>query len=100
MASGPGLVLQLQSDAMDSSVPITDLLRKAKAVAVKLKQNELLQWLEYEITGYTKGAEIPTYRKQYSRLQFLNPVRGWCPVVGGDHMGEFGGPVGEVQALL
>jgi len=99
-ASGPGLVEQLQSDAMNDSVPITVLLRKAKAAAVKLRQTELADWIEHEISGYPPEADVPEYRVLYSRLKFFNPVRGWCPVVGGDSRLKFGGSMGEIAALM
>ena len=57
-----GLVEQLQADAMNSAVSVADLLRKAKAVAIKLNQNELVGWLESEMSGYALGATLPEYR--------------------------------------
>jgi hypothetical protein len=98
--SGPGLVEQLQSDAMDDSVSITVLLRKAKATAIKLKQTELAGWIEHEMSGYPDGAELPEYRKLFASLKFLNPMRGWCPVVGGDFEFGFGGSMAEISSLL
>lgn len=95
-----GLVEQLQADAMDSSVPVTDLLRKAKTVAVKLRQNELAEWIASEMSGYADIKSVPEYRRLAARVQFLNPVRGWCPVVGGEHVLPYGGSVSEISHLL
>ncbi len=85
---------------MNSAVPVSDLLRKAKAVATKLKQNDLVSWLESEMSGYALGGTIPEYRRLAARAQFLNPVRGWCPIVGGEHTVAYGGSVGEINGLL
>jgi AbiTii len=86
------LVEQLQADAIDRSVPINDLLRKAKAAAVKLKRADLTQWIEHELSGYPKTTDIPKYRISYPELRFLNPVRGWCPIVGSSQEFRCGQP--------
>jgi hypothetical protein len=99
--NNPGLVEQLQAAAMDSGVPITDLLRKAKAAAVKLKQDDFLEWLEHETSGYPKTAVLPAYRKLPTSVKFLNPVLGrWCPVVGSERQSEFPGSIAEISSLL
>lgn len=54
------LVLQLQRDALNSSVRVSDLLRKAKVAAVKLGIEEMAEWVEQEFNGYEK--EVPPYR--------------------------------------
>jgi hypothetical protein len=95
-----GLVLQLQAEAMNRTVPIMDLLRKAKAVAIKLRQNDIVSSLDNEMSGYPESEEAPEYRKLGARLHFLNSVRGWCPVVGGEHTLPFGGSVGEIARLV
>lgn len=45
------LVEQIQADALDRTVPVTDLLRKAKVVAIKLDLPDLLAWSEAELTA-------------------------------------------------
>jgi hypothetical protein len=94
------LIEQLQADAFERSVPITDLLRKAKAAAVKLGRDDLSTWIELEMGGYLDGNDIPSYRILDAELKFLNPVRGWCPVVGATHQRPCRQSVGEVAALL
>jgi AbiTii len=98
--SAPGLVEQLQADAMDDSVPISNLLRKAKTAAVKLKQNDIADWIEHEMSGYHARADLPEYRKLHASLTFRNPLRGWCPVIGGEHEVQFGNSIAEIFALL
>ena len=75
------LVLELQREAMDSSVPIADLLRKAKTVAVKLDIKEFQDWIEKESNGYSKAEDLPDYRKIIGEGKALNPYHGWQPIV-------------------
>lgn len=55
------LVRELQREALDSNVPVTDLLRKALVVARKLGIKEFQEWIELELDGYKKGGGIPDY---------------------------------------
>lgn len=52
------LVRDLQKQAMDSSIPITDLLRSAYVVAKKLKIEEFEKWTNLELNGY-KDNNVP-----------------------------------------
>jgi hypothetical protein len=47
------LVEELQRDALDSSVSVLDLLRKALVVATKLNIDEFKEWIELELKGYS-----------------------------------------------
>lgn len=78
MSSLP-LVAQLQRDALDRSVPVSDLLRKAKVVAVKLDLPEFLKWVDQELNGY--DGEVPEYRTVDGQPKAFNPYRGWIPIV-------------------
>lgn len=75
------LVLQLQADALDPNVKISDLLRKAKVVASKLELREFKEWVELELQGYPDISGLPEYRKVYTRVKALSPSRGWVQVV-------------------
>lgn len=76
------LVLELQAEALDSNVPVADLLRKALVVARKLNIPALQEWCESELKGYSgPGTEVPSYRKMEGRLMAHNPYRGWIPVM-------------------
>jgi hypothetical protein len=57
-----GLLTDIQNAAVDSSTPITDLLRRCLILASKLKSEELRTWAEAELNGYPTGAEVPDYR--------------------------------------
>ncbi|SCY23996.1 hypothetical protein SAMN02910451_01883 [Butyrivibrio hungatei] len=74
-----GIVLQLQAEALDDSVDIETLLRKAYLVACKLKLKDFEQWISNEQNGYS--GEIPDYRTISGQIRAWNPYRGWMPVV-------------------
>lgn len=74
-----GLVLELQSDALNPEVAVDDLLRKALVVSRKLGLSEVQEWVGSELGGYATG-EVPPYREIRGELKFFNPVQGrWVP---------------------
>jgi len=76
------LILELQSDALNNSIKVTNLLRKAYVAARKLSLNEFLTWIEKELNGYDKGSEIPAYRYSIGEIRAYNDVRGeWQPFI-------------------
>jgi hypothetical protein len=74
------LVEELQRDALNHHARLSDVLRKAKAIAVKLDLPELEKWVENELNGYQSGADVPDYRVIIGQLQGFNPFHGWRPV--------------------
>lgn len=94
------IVLDLQSEALNGKVPVSDLLRKALVVARKLGQKDFQSWIENEIGGYKKGVEIPYYRIIKGQLKGHNPMRGWMPVIF-EHpeMAEMASTTGNVQGI-
>ena len=77
------LVLDLEQKALSHDVPITNLLRTALAVAVKLDIPDYVEWVNHELNGY-HGVErdcIPQYRFIEGVVKYLNPVHGWQDVV-------------------
>lgn len=74
-----GIVYELEREALDESVTIEALLRKAFLVARKLKLTEFEEWITREQNGYTD--EVPEYRMISGDYKALNPYRGWVPVV-------------------
>jgi len=74
------LVLELQREALDSKVRVSDLLRKAFVVASKLKIREFEEWAKAELHGYTADS-IPSYRHVKGEIKAYNPARGWIPVI-------------------
>ncbi|HIF5616173.1 TPA: hypothetical protein ACX3CR_004775, partial [Vibrio parahaemolyticus] len=59
-----GLVLELQRDALNKTVSVADLLRKALVVSKKLQIIEMEAWICNELRGYENiEAIVPDYRK-------------------------------------
>ena len=56
------LLRQLQDDAINPTVDITTLLRKARILAARLKNKEFEQWVKYEMDGYPNETPLPEYR--------------------------------------
>jgi len=75
----PGLVIELQRDALDRTIPSSDLLRKALLVSRKLGVKDIEEWIKDEMNGYI-GKETPVYRKLTGILQMRNPYHGWQTV--------------------
>ncbi|MGK7928657.1 MAG: hypothetical protein AB4290_26050 [Spirulina sp.] len=75
------LVLELQRDALDISITVLALLRKALVVARKLNIQEFQHWIQNELDGYPEGSELPQYRFMYGELKARNTVRGWIPII-------------------
>lgn len=77
-----GIVPELVNLAADRSVFTTDLLRKALVVASRTGADELVEWMNHELTGYG-DAEIPSYRRIVGELVAMNPVlRRTIPILG------------------
>jgi len=56
------LLRDIQSDAIDSTKSISDLLRKCKLLAARLGSNEFNIWVEQELNGYKRTEDLPDYR--------------------------------------
>lgn len=74
-----GIVFELEREALDESISVESLLRKAYLVAKKLKLEDFEEWIGNEQKGY-KGA-VPEYRKINGNYQAWNPYVGWIPVL-------------------
>ena len=72
------LAAQIQKEVVDSKVPISDILRKAKILASLLKNGEFKHWVDAELTGYDNCDDLPDYR-------IFEPV----------NLGTFSGPFGK-----
>ena len=102
------LVSQLQAAALDRHTTASELLRRAKIVATKLKAETALSWIGHEINGYAgvSNYDLPKYRVVTGSPKFLNPYRGWCPIVYGEDDAELVStahvkqPVGELENLI
>lgn len=56
------LLREIQSAAIDSSVPLTTLLRKCKVLAARLGNDEFKSWIDHELNGYQSKGDLPEYR--------------------------------------
>lgn len=74
------LVLELQREALDGNVKVSDLLRKALVVASKLKVKEFEEWTKNELQGYSTDS-IPGYRHVKGELKAFHRSHGWIPGV-------------------
>jgi AbiTii len=75
------VVIELQREALDRSVRVSDLLRKALVVARKLSLRQFQTWIENELNGYSNGDDVPEYREMSGEVRGWNPVRGWIPII-------------------
>lgn len=57
------LLTDIEAAAIDSTVPITDLLRKCMVLAARLKHEEFSQWVSRELNGYADTDHLPPYRR-------------------------------------
>jgi AbiTii len=60
------IVSQLQLEALERNVRVSDLLRKSLGVARKLKLSELQSSIEKELSGYRQTDEVTDYREVIS----------------------------------
>lgn len=57
------LLQEIQNDATNSNVSVSNLLRKCKILAYKLGNEDFKAWVEYELNGYPKDKSfLPNYR--------------------------------------
>jgi hypothetical protein len=75
------IVLELQKDALNKDILVSDLLRKGLVIARKLKLQEFESWINNELNGYDKNVNIPEYRTVQGEVKALNPYRGYIPVI-------------------
>lgn len=75
----PSLIEELERDALNSGVPVNQLLQKCLVVGTKLKIQELVDWTRLELDGY-KDKPVPEYRNVAGFPQVFNPVRGYQPL--------------------
>lgn len=73
------LILELQAKALDRDTTVTELLRMAKMVAVKLELREFEQWVNSELNGYSE-TPVPPYRVVRGQMKAANPFHGLIPV--------------------
>jgi hypothetical protein len=103
----PSIVLELQRDVLDSSVSVSDLLRKALLIATKLDIPEFKSWIENELSGYRSESVVPPYRESAGTLMGQDRWGRWLPVLFSDSKLEemiakfqFVDAVTEIEAII
>ncbi|MBL8570205.1 MAG: hypothetical protein JNK84_14135 [Phreatobacter sp.] len=76
----PSLIEEIQQGAIDQNVRVDTLLRQMKLAAVKLKMDQIEEWVSKELEGYKKD-DLPEYRILHGTSRAWNPYRGWIPIV-------------------
>jgi hypothetical protein len=56
------LLRQIQDELASSDVDVAAVLRKCKILARRLHSDQFAQWVDWELNGYPKDAEVPAYR--------------------------------------
>lgn len=59
------LLREIQNDAVNSSVNVSDLLRKCKILAYRLGNEDFKSWVDSELNGYDSEDLLPDYRILY-----------------------------------
>jgi hypothetical protein len=57
-----GLLQDIRDGAVDSQSDLNNLLRRCQILSHTLKHQPFREWVEHELNGYPKGAELPPYR--------------------------------------
>jgi hypothetical protein len=108
MGNKKSIVQQLQAEAINPDISVSNLLRKAKLVAVKLELKDFLGWVENELNGYNVKTqqELPSYRMVGGEAKAWNPFRGWMPLLFEDPQEAtlfskrgVGSPIGELEGI-
>jgi len=76
------IVINLQKDIINISIPLSTLLRTALLISSKLDLIDIQSWINNESNGYyTDGIEIPSYRLVSGEMKAYNPYNGiWMPI--------------------
>lgn len=99
------IILELQSLAANPNSDVEELVSKTLMVARKLKINELTEWCNNELQGYS-SKNLPKYRIFYGELKAFNPYRGDVPFMLPDELRErvtrveYTSSISEIRNLL
>lgn len=70
----------LIADTSVANIAVADLIRRAKILAVRMKNKELLAFTNKELEGYERKS-APKYREVHGTVKAFNHVRGeWMPI--------------------
>jgi hypothetical protein len=101
----PSLIEELQREALNRNISVTELLQKCLVVATKLGIDEFASWARLELDGYL-GKEVPEYRVVHGEPKIFNPYHGYQPLFFEDpewaelvSRMPFNQPIGEIDHL-
>lgn len=77
------IVIDLQRDCMDLSIPCDQLLLKAYTIAFKLGISSMVDFCSKELYGYAdvKREDVPAYRKGIIGLEGVDGYRNAFPII-------------------
>lgn len=77
------IVIDLQRDCMDLSIPCDQLLLKAYAIAFKLDISSMVDFCSKELYGYTEAQykDIPIYRKGIMEFEGVDGYQRSFPII-------------------
>ncbi|MCW5318378.1 hypothetical protein GTQ43_33060 [Nostoc sp. KVJ3] len=56
------LIKNIEINCHTQEIRLADILRQCKSLAYKLNYSPFKTWVNYELTGYSEGIELPDYR--------------------------------------
>lgn len=69
---------ELQQMALNNDVDIEQLLRKAYLLSIAVRQKDIEEWINNELTGYKNEDNLPDYRYVRGELKAYSS-KGWVP---------------------
>lgn len=92
---------QIVQDASTSTVPVADVLRKMLVVSHRIRSQETIAWIKYELDGYPRDstAQIPTYRGPFM-LPVMGTSSGWRGSSMTAPLDRHGIPEGYIPAMF
>ena len=105
------LIIELQRDALNETISVSNLLRKAFIAAKKLKIQEFEKWIELELNGYGRLAESKPvrFKGRWAKLSKYRWVTGELKITFLDSGSEPWIPsinypvwisIGEIEAII
>ena len=69
VASKQGLIDQIEADALDTEVPLTDALRRCVMLGGRSGSTALMDWATRQLDGYPNDTDLPEYRVIHAPLR-------------------------------
>ena len=66
------LLQEIQREAISSTTPLSDVLRKCLLLAHRIGSEDLKDWVSHELNGYPKEAGVPDYRRDPQPVVFAD----------------------------